>query len=1120
MSRIKSQDDASVDASRTDYFIRSRKRFKAYTWKYRKSISPTGSFILLVSQIFGFGMNGIPSVMRYGGWFPTMLANLGFCVIAALCSLMLLKSMTLIPHNENFDQRIEYNTLVKYYLSDFTFKVVSTLHHLGDLCSIICGILTFSKLLDMLFVRTLGYTVALQIYPHFGLCKVNLHLIGLIYEMEGFESAVFAVTLGYILCALICLRLSACALEETMGFHQATFMVMLGCIFQLVFSSFRRILSGDAKFTPPPRLGHHGFYDTILTFVDNYSVASTTPTWANEMTKEVQVVPTLWLSTLFACVVYYTMGYLLCIAFPANSGSIVRDVLMASSGVFTNASICLFVVVTVIPDVVFGCISTRYNLLNLGYCNACNAYFWGCFFPFLFTWAMSNELLFMEIINRLALTAALVCDFVIPAILYLVATQRIDIAFMEQSNSDMYKRAGSIFFSKMGSLRRKITGEIKTLQPENEMQASKSQEPLVDYSKFKIIKAPTMPRCDDHQYNVLEPRIRTKSHGQMESFNLDEHEDVDGESTSRPPSVRKDIEDRVLVFPLQILSENGVIVAYLMVLSLSCLAILPPLQYVMQVSVVLKVVQNNTTGIFACKMSCKNSHSHETDTDYFDSARADELYNLNALKRYIVGFDSHAGNASDVWLNRLKVLQEAQVDLDNLGLKQYSVCFESCIDIVKSLLSHLSSMQDVDLGNRMQLGSNGHSRISEMLTSKLYTDRIAVAQDLLCALTNQDKMHTSVNQVTCTVMMALLRLLQDHSTKVLVKAVLLLKAFLEWPHCPKCPSALWGRNVGTHFEMISILLGRLGDSKSPIVTCAAYGIKCFACSGLLSSVIQVLTKSLDQGVCNGTPKSILVRLRMLWTILKAETIHVNPVPIPKSLVLALQHLRDHRHVKIKQGATHLLYHVQCHPYVPIKKSLNVALVPKTSKGALEPFGKETDEAFLNLCSSVKVALMRCSGLDNAGKSTILRRLAGEDIETVEPTLGFRIKTLEFSGINFWDVGGQESLRPFWRNYYEETDALVWVVDSADLMRLTQSRDEILKVLSEGQMSKCTLLVLANKQDIIGSTSPVEIQEKLRLSQLGHGTSWSIVGCSAYTGDGITNGLEWLISDVSKRIYGN
>lgn len=71
-----------------------------------------------------------------------------------------------------------------------------------------------------------------------------------------------------------------------------------------------------------------------------------------------------------------------------------------------------------------------------------------------------------------------------------------------------------------------------------------------------------------------------------------------------------------------------------------------------------------------------------------------------------------------------------------------------------------------------------------------------------------------------------------------------------------------------------------------------------------------------------------------------------------------------------------------------------------------------------------------------GKTTVVKFLSGDDISTVSPTLGFNIKTLQHHGysVNIWDVGGQKTLRSYWRNYFEQTDGLVWVVDSADKVR--------------------------------------------------------------------------------------
>lgn len=66
------------------------------------------------------------------------------------------------------------------------------------------------------------------------------------------------------------------------------------------------------------------------------------------------------------------------------------------------------------------------------------------------------------------------------------------------------------------------------------------------------------------------------------------------------------------------------------------------------------------------------------------------------------------------------------------------------------------------------------------------------------------------------------------------------------------------------------------------------------------------------------------------------------------------------------------------------------------------------------------------GLDNAGKTTLLKQLASEDISHITPTQGFNIKSVQSQGfkLNVWDIGGQRKIRPYWRNYFENTDILV------------------------------------------------------------------------------------------------
>ena len=159
------------------------------------------------------------------------------------------------------------------------------------------------------------------------------------------------------------------------------------------------------------------------------------------------------------------------------------------------------------------------------------------------------------------------------------------------------------------------------------------------------------------------------------------------------------------------------------------------------------------------------------------------------------------------------------------------------------------------------------------------------------------------------------------------------------------------------------------------------------------------------------------------------------------------------------------------------------------------------------------------GLDNAGKTTILKKFNGEDISSISPTLGFNIKTLEHKGynLNIWDVGGQKSLRSYWRNYFETTDGLIWVVDSADRRRLQDCNKELHGLLQEERLLGATLLVFANKQDLQGALTVEDIKTTLQLDDI-KSHHWQIISCSAVTGENLLDGMDWLLQDISARIF--
>ncbi|KAI0504542.1 hypothetical protein KFK09_015494 [Dendrobium nobile] len=157
------------------------------------------------------------------------------------------------------------------------------------------------------------------------------------------------------------------------------------------------------------------------------------------------------------------------------------------------------------------------------------------------------------------------------------------------------------------------------------------------------------------------------------------------------------------------------------------------------------------------------------------------------------------------------------------------------------------------------------------------------------------------------------------------------------------------------------------------------------------------------------------------------------------------------------------------------------------------------------------------GLDAAGKTTILYKLKLGEVITTIPTIGFNVETVDYKNVSFtvWDVGGQDKIRPLWRHYFQNTQGLIFVVDSNDKERILEARDELHRMLSEDELQGATLLVFANKQDLPNAMSISEITDKLGLHALRQ-RRWYIQSACATTGEGLYEGLDWLSNNISSK----
>ena len=175
------------------------------------------------------------------------------------------------------------------------------------------------------------------------------------------------------------------------------------------------------------------------------------------------------------------------------------------------------------------------------------------------------------------------------------------------------------------------------------------------------------------------------------------------------------------------------------------------------------------------------------------------------------------------------------------------------------------------------------------------------------------------------------------------------------------------------------------------------------------------------------------------------------------------------------------------------------------------------------------------GLDNSGKSTVVNQLLpeAERTEKITPTIGFQIKTFcidDVYNINLWDVGGQTTLRPFWENYFNKTDVLIWCIDVSLPIRFDESFKELQNlIVNNGDRIgyDCRVIVIFNKIDLLDDGSSEEVlasnlENTIRTSFenqnvdniVCHRRTVTFIRCSAILGKGIDQIERAIVSHVS------
>jgi ADP-ribosylation factor-like protein 3 len=117
------------------------------------------------------------------------------------------------------------------------------------------------------------------------------------------------------------------------------------------------------------------------------------------------------------------------------------------------------------------------------------------------------------------------------------------------------------------------------------------------------------------------------------------------------------------------------------------------------------------------------------------------------------------------------------------------------------------------------------------------------------------------------------------------------------------------------------------------------------------------------------------------------------------------------------------------------------------------------------------------------------------------------------------------------------ESQVYVIDSADRMRIDESSKELQALLEEEKLAGIPMLIYANQKDLTNAMSSDEVRsrrmpvlcfavqqpliaskrqltEVLSLDQIGDRT-WHIQHCSGKAMEGLQDGMDWLVKNIKK-----
>eukprot|EP00929_Paragymnodinium_shiwhaense_P009433 TRINITY_DN113605_c0_g1_i1.p1 TRINITY_DN113605_c0_g1~~TRINITY_DN113605_c0_g1_i1.p1 ORF type:complete len:475 (+),score=63.00 TRINITY_DN113605_c0_g1_i1:100-1524(+) len=325
-----------------------------------KTIGTLGGIMLLINNVAGPTISLMPGLAQEGGWFSMIFVMSALAAVSVGCGFLLLSAMRAMPGNRNFEKRVEFTDIVRYYLPKPWSTLFMVTYHAYLVMTLMSYIISSAQVMDFASLDAAGGAYGLSLWPQVG------WVVGTQEDSSTpFGSGLTVVPLSFIIVGVVCAPCAVKNLDDNVVLQIVAIfgLTVLSGIWLWFFG--RQMVAEGSNSLPAVTKSPWGLLGTMLF---NFAFMSTLPSWVNEKQADVSVGQCFFWSMAYVVVVYAAIGI---VGGTANDPYFQTDqtmfsLLNQSGSRLAQATVIVYPILQNFTSIPVFSILIRYNLLQDG----------------------------------------------------------------------------------------------------------------------------------------------------------------------------------------------------------------------------------------------------------------------------------------------------------------------------------------------------------------------------------------------------------------------------------------------------------------------------------------------------------------------------------------------------------------------------------------------------------------------------------------------------------------------------------------------------------------------------------------------------------------------------------